>query len=154
MAQNKSFLSNVSAPEAILQYFKGKTRIELNLISKHQIRKSLNISDTDIMTVLNSDANPILDYISEVIDAPNELPALSSYKEYQNYLVLRDNDFDLAKVQAKIKTLRPNARMGRVMPPFRELVNTIHPGCLTLKDRLTNLLLLEIFLIVFPSVLI
>ena len=154
MAYNRSFLSTLSDPDALLQYFKGKTRIELNLTSKNQIRKSLNIIDTDIMTVLNSDANPILDFISEVIDAPKELPALSSYKEYQDYLVLRDNDFDLAKVQAKIKTLRPNARMGRVMPAFRVLVNKIHPGCVTLKDRLSNLLLLEIILIVFPSVLI
>ena len=53
------------------------------------------------MTVLNSNSNPILDYISEVIDTANVLPALSSNKEYQDYLVLRDNDFDLAKVQAK-----------------------------------------------------
>lgn len=104
--------------------------------------------------MLNSDENPILAFVLDVIDAPANQPQLSSYEEYKNYLVLLDNDFDLAKVQAKIKALRPKARMGRVMPAFRMLVNKVHPGCVTLRERLTNLLLLEIFLIVFPSVLI
>lgn len=154
LAQNKPFLNTLVDPEALVEYFTGRTRFELNLNSKDQIRKSLNISDTRITTVLSSEENPILSFVQDVIDAPAGQPQLTSYKEYLDYLVLRDNDFDLAKVQAKIKALRPNARMGRVMPAFRMLVNKVHPGCVTLRERLSNLLLLEIFLIVFPSVLI
>ena len=154
LAQNKLFLGTLENPDSILDYFAGKTRFELNLNSKDQIRKSLNINDTHITTVLNSDENPILAFVLDVINAPAEQPQLTTYKEYLNYLVLQDNDYDLAKVQAKIKALRPKARLGRVMPAFKVLVNKVHPGCVTLRERLSNLLLLEIFLIVFPSVLI
>lgn len=154
LAQNKSFLRTLKDSASLLEYFTGKTRVELNLNSKEQIRKSLHISDTHIATVLNSEENPILAFVLDVIDVPAEQPQLTSYKEYLDYLVLRDNDFDLAKVQAKIKVLRPKARLGRVMPAFRMLVNKVRPGCVTLRERLLNLLLLEIFLIVFPSVLI
>jgi hypothetical protein len=110
LAQNKPFLNMLEDPDSLLEYFTGRTRFELNLNSKDQIRKSLNISDTRIATVLNSDENPILDFVLDVIDAPANQPQLSSYEEYKNYLVLLDNDFDLAKVQAKIKALRPKAR--------------------------------------------
>ena len=154
LAQNKLFLYTLKDPESLLEYFKGRVRFELNLNSKSQIRKSLNIGDTLINSVLNSNENPILAFVLDVIDTPVEQPQLTSYKEYLDYLVLQDNDFDLAKTQAKIKALRPTARMGRVMPAFRMLVNKLHPGCVTLRDRLSNLLLLEIFLIVFPGVLI
>ena len=154
LAQNRLFLGTLKDPNSLLEYFTGRIRFELNLNTKSQIRKSLNIGDTLITSVLNSNENPILAFVLDVIDMPAEQPQLTTYKEYLDYLVLRDNDFDLAKTQAKIKALRPKARMGRVMPAFRMLVNKIHPGCVTLRDRLSNLLLLEIFLIVFPGVLI
>lgn len=51
--------------------FSGMCRFELNLDSKEQIRKSLHIADTNLMTVLSADANPILEFLDEVARGRN-----------------------------------------------------------------------------------
>lgn len=47
--------------------FEGVCRFEMNLNTKEQIRNALMIEDTGLMSVLSSSANPIYDFMSEVI---------------------------------------------------------------------------------------
>lgn len=101
--------------------FVGKCRFEINLNSKEQIRNALHIEDTNLLTVLNSEANPILEFIDEAVSGSQGRKACSDWKSYQRYLVLKDCDFDLEKVEAKVRSLyRRGTKVSDVMRPYRE----------------------------------
>lgn len=149
-ACNRKFLSGLRDPQSMRQYFEGKVRIELNLNSKEQIRKSLKIQDTRLSSVLESTANPIWDFVSEIVSEPVQTPEFTNYKEYQSYLVIKDNDFDLAKVYAKMRQLRPGTKGNRLMAPFKAMMQKMHPESLTLRSRLASLLMLEVLVVFLP----
>jgi Na+-driven multidrug efflux pump len=46
--------------ESMLAYFDGKFRVEANINTKEQIRQLFQTKSTDLLDVLNSDANPLL----------------------------------------------------------------------------------------------
>ena len=101
--------------------FVGKCRFEINLNSKEQIRNALHIEDTNLLTVLNSEANPILEFIDGAVSGSQGQKACSDWKSYQRYLVLKDCDFDLEKVEAKVRSLyRRGTKVSDVMRPYRE----------------------------------
>ena len=62
-AENRDFISCLHDQDSLLSYFKGKVRFEFNLNSKQAIRETLNIEDTSIDEILNSEANPIYNFI-------------------------------------------------------------------------------------------
>ena len=101
--------------------FVGKCRFEINLNSKEQIRNALHIEDTNLLTVLNSEANPIVEFMDEAVSGSQEQKACSDWKSYQRYLVLKDCDFDLEKVEAKVRSLyKRGTKISEVMRPYRE----------------------------------
>ena len=101
--------------------FVGKCRFEINLNSKEQIRNALYIEDTNLLTVLNSETNPILEFMDEAVCGSQGQKACSDWKSYQRYLVLKDCDFDLEKVEAKVRSLyRRGTKISDVMRPYRE----------------------------------
>lgn len=101
--------------------FVGKCRFEINLNSKEQIRNALHIEDTNLLTVLNSETNPILEFMDEAVCGSQGQKACSDWKSYQRYLVLKDCDFDLEKVEAKVRSLyKRGAKISEVMRPYRE----------------------------------
>lgn len=67
-ASNKSFLYSTNQPDNMLESFNEKVRLELNLNSIEQIRKSLKITSTSLMDILSAPVNPICDFISEVFE--------------------------------------------------------------------------------------
>ena len=101
--------------------FVGKCRFEINLNSKEQIRNALHIEDTNLLTVLNSETNPILEFMDEAVCGSQGQKACSDWKSYQRYLVLKDCDFDLEKVEAKVRSLyKRGTKISDVMRPYRE----------------------------------
>ncbi|MBO7185624.1 MAG: hypothetical protein J6V59_01860 [Alistipes sp.] len=70
-AGNRGFLSTLDNPQLLLDYFDGKIRFELNLNSKEQIRRSLDIYDTSIGAVLNSTSTPIWDMLDNALVESN-----------------------------------------------------------------------------------
>lgn len=117
--------SNVSFANehGITGEFDGVCRLEMNLNSKEQIRNALNITDTNLMTVLTSDANPLLDYLNEVVSHTKDNICISDKKTYMAMLVLRDNDYDLAKVEAKMREFHPRGTsIGKVMEVYRSIL--------------------------------
>ena len=101
--------------------FVGKCRFEINLNSKEQIRNALHIKDTNLLTVLNSETNPILEFMDEAVCVSQGQKACSDWKSYQRYLVLKDCDFDLEKVEAKVRSLyKRGTKISDVMRPYRE----------------------------------
>ena len=101
--------------------FVGKCRFEINLNSKEQIRNALHIEDTNLLTVLNSETNSILEFMDEAVCGSQGQKACSDWKSYQRYLVLKDCDFDLEKVEAKVRSLyKRGTKISEVMRPYRE----------------------------------
>ena len=125
-SENKAFLSAVTNSDRLLIYFAGKVRAELNLNSKEQIRSSLKISDTKIINILNSQASPIWDFMNEIISDDKIDEIINSKSEYLTGLVLKDNNFDLVKVEAKMRTFCAlGTHISQVMKPYRVMLAKI-----------------------------
>ena len=149
LATNRDFLASVEDKEALLDYFAGKVRFELNLNSKEQIRQSLDISDTSIQSVLDSTSKPIWDFVNKVLDSGGSSTSRSSFSEFKNKLLLEHCDKDLAKVEALIREhCSPNTHISQVMKPFRTLLAKMSADTPNnVKQRLRELLL-EIIIII------
>ena len=120
-AKNKDFIEAHHLEDA----FYNTSRIELNLNSKQQVREALRISDNKLSSVLASTANPIRDFVTKVIEPTSNSFDLSDRKTYITMLVLKDCDFDLEKVEAKIRELYPNRgrKLKTLMEPYRSMMN-------------------------------
>ncbi len=142
-AGNRSFLSTLDNPQLLLDYFDGKIRFELNLNSKEQIRKSLNIYDTSIREVLNSTATPIWDMLDSAIEEVDGDIACSNLAELKNKLVLESCGYDLAKVEALLRNFySQGTHISQVMKPYRALAAKLSQNLTPfLKQQLRNLLL-------------
>lgn len=103
--------------------FEGICRFELNLKSQYVIRDSLRISKTTLYDVLYSTANPIRDFLNDVLADEQHLP-LTSKKSYESYLVLRDCDFDIEKVEMKMRGFYTSrgTSIKKIMQPYREVL--------------------------------
>lgn len=119
---NRPFVEKYGLEDA----FSGMCRFELNLNSKEQIRKSLGIADTKLMTVLSADADPIADFLDEVVE-PQDAVTMSDKKSYMTMLVLRDCDFDLEKVEAKMRAFHRSKGtvISKVMEPYKAMMEQI-----------------------------
>ena len=107
--------------------FVGLCRFELRLQSKESIRNALSIPITSLNAVLSSSAYPIPDFIKEAITSENGKRHFSSMKEYLYSLVLKDNDNDLEKVEATIRTILPKRGVSikRKMDIFRDYYDSM-----------------------------
>ena len=108
--------------------FDDTCRLELNLNSKQQVRDALKIDNNKLKNVLASTARPIHDFMIKVIGPANGLEngpvMLSSKKEYLTRLVLQDCQYNLEKVEAKMRELYPQrgTNFKKVMEPYRMMM--------------------------------
>lgn len=117
--------------------FDGVCRFEMNLNSKEQICKALNVDDTSLMAVLSSMENPILDYVTELVSPSLCNAQVSDKKSYVTMLILQDNDYDLAKVEARMREFHPRGTsISKVMQPFRQALEAISPNNNTIYETL------------------
>ena len=119
--------------------FDDTCRFEMNLRSKEQIRQALKIKDTSLRSVLSSTANPIKDFLEEVMvdDPENNASTQDTWKDYWHSLVLRDCDYDLEKVEAKIRQFKParNNSIPKMMKPFRYLLGNLNSDSTQLSKQ-------------------
>lgn len=90
-SHNKNFLNSLSQPQQIMDYFKGKTRFEITLDTPKKIMNYLNLTDTKIFSVLNSDTNPILILFDKIFN--NSVTNISNatfdnYEEWSMKIIL------------------------------------------------------------------
>ncbi len=104
--ENIDFLNSLADKSAYQEYYKDKIRFELNLNTKEQIRKSLNIVNTNLFKVLSATANPILSVLNEVLDFTEfEAPTELSLRDYERIAFLQVHNNNLQEVERKIRTL-------------------------------------------------
>ena len=109
--------------------FDGMCRFELNLNSKEQIRQALGTSNTKLQAVLSTSANPIVDFLDDVIDDVVTTPVtMSGRKAYVTMLVLKDCDYDLEKVETKMRQLYPSrgTNISAIMQPYRQMMEQLN----------------------------
>ena len=142
-AGNRGFLSTLDNPQLLLDYFDGKIRFELNLNSKEQIRKSLNIYDTSIGAVLNSTSTPIWDLLDNALVESDGEIICTDIGELKNKLLLDFCGNDLAKVEALLRNYySKGTHISQVMKPYRALAAKLAENLTpSLKQQLRNLLL-------------
>lgn len=119
---NINFIDSLTAKNEILSYFKGKVRFELNINTKQQIRQLLNIPNNNIQNVLNATANPILTVIDEAVKYEPQQQKAQTLRDYEHELLLKDCDYDMVRVEAKVRALSSkNTSITRMMQPYKEL---------------------------------
>lgn len=108
--------------------FDGICRFELNLNSKEQIRNALGSSNTKLLSVLSSDANPILNFLDEVIGSTPEPTSMTDKKSYVTMLILKDCDYDLEKVEAKMRQFYTSrgTNINTIMQPYRQAMEQMN----------------------------
>lgn len=124
-AENRRFVE----ANGLQGVFDGTCRFELNLNNMEQIRNALGTNNTKLRTVLSSNANPIVNFLDEVIEKDNDTPvAVNDKKTYLNMLVLKDCDFDLEKVEAKMRQLISShgTSISNVMKPYRQIMEKLN----------------------------
>jgi hypothetical protein len=126
-SQNSAFAGEYGLEGA----FRGMCRFELNLDSKEQIRKLLHVADSKLMTVLSADANPILEFLDEVVQPGEGTTTMTDKKSYVTMLVLKDCDYDLEKVEAKMRELYRNkgTSISKIMEPYRKMLEQMGDKC-------------------------
>ena len=141
-ATNRRFIESLTDKQAVLDHFNGKIRFEMNLNSKEQIRQCLKVTDTSIDAVLNSEADPIWDFLSEALDDGEISSRSRSLTKFKNILLLQYCNNDLAKVEAVVrKHCSPNTHISQVMKPYRELLSkAAEQPSSSVKDTLRKLL--------------
>ena len=121
-ACNREFLNTITNRQELLDYFQGKIRFELNIDSKAQIRLLLGVSDNRLLTVLSSNANPILTVFNEAIRQNETTTYHSDLKEYMMALLIKDCHNDLEEVEAKVRAMIPKTvSVKKKIQPFRDL---------------------------------
>lgn len=121
--------------------FKGKIRFELNLTSVAQIRKRLKIKDTTLVSVLNSSATPIIDFLNEVIVDRTKGVAFKKLRQYERWLLLEKCDKDLAKVEIIVRKFSASkVSVKQMMKPYRELMDNYKGDSINIREELNHLL--------------
>lgn len=108
--------------------FDGICRFELNLNTKEQIRKSLGVGSTKLQEVLSSKANPIANFLEDVIEVEVLSSTMTDRKTYVTMLILKDCDYDLEKVEAKMRQLYPSrgSNISTIMQPYRQMMEQLN----------------------------
>ncbi len=148
-SRNKNFLNNLSQPQLVTNYFKGKTRFEITLNTPKKIMNYLNLTDTKIFSVLNSDANPILTQFDKVFGNFSTNISVSNttfdnYEDWSMKILIETYNGDLKRLEQEIRTKYPSRsgalkRMKKIEAIYH--IMTSASTCKNPIEKVRNLLL-------------
>ena len=103
------------------------------------IRSTLGVTDNSLRSVLLSDSTPLKDFLQDVLSVDEPQIKCSDWKGYVRTLVLRDCGYDLAQVEAKVRSLyKRGTFITGVMKPYRAMMEEHY--CADLVFSLSDLL--------------
>lgn len=122
-ATNSTFLSMLKNKDEVMQYFYGKVRFETNINTMVQVRQMLKINENSLMAVLHAQASPFIPILDKALNTVSVKNMRSStLMDYQRELLLRECEYDMHKVELKIRSLvSKNTSIKRIMEPYRKL---------------------------------
>lgn len=124
-AANNAFLTSLNNRQDVEQYFQNKLRVELNINTMLQVRELLEVEDNDLMTVLNSQTNPILSIVDEAIREHRQINHRLSLRDFERTLLLQSCNYDLLEVEEVVRGhCGRNTSIARAMQPYRDLIET------------------------------
>lgn len=99
----------------------GKYRLELELKNRELVKEYLNLRDNTLREVLNSREQPISRFYWELIKCPVSIQPFvwKNRKEYLYYLIAEDCDFDLAKIEERLRMFYHPWRTSLLIPFIR-----------------------------------
>lgn len=148
-SHNKNFLNNLSQPQFVTNYFRGKTRFEITLDAPKKIMNYLNLTNTKIFSVLNSDANPILTQFDKVFgnSSTNFSVSNTTFENYEDWsmkILIETYNGDLKRLEQEIRTKYPS-RSGALkrMKKIEAIYHTMTSAstCENPIEKIRNLLL-------------
>lgn len=111
-------------------FISNNCRFELNLNTKEQIRSSLQIANTKLIDVLLAPqhVNPIFDFLNKVISEDvTSIFQGSKINDYYTELVLKDCDYDIKKVEAKLRLYySKGTKMRSVLKRYRQMLSIMN----------------------------
>lgn len=113
-SHNKEFVNSLLKPQQIIDYFKGKTRFEMTLNGAKKIMHYLNLTDTKISSVLNSDTNPILIQFDKVFGNSTTTISDATFDNYEDWAmktILESYKGDLKRLEQDVRS-KFNSRSG------------------------------------------
>ena len=119
-ATNRDYL--LWAGNGVLEKMKGKTRFELSLTTCHAIRETLRIENTSLMSVMRSEANPIVDLLSAAIrqDTCDMLLHMKKSSDYDKTNTLILNNWDMKPIEMQYRTMYGKSyHRSKLYPYFR-----------------------------------
>lgn len=121
----------------MLSYFDNKIRFELNINTKYQIRKLLDIPNNSLLAVLESKANPILTVIDMAIKNDDyQLRAAMTLRDYEHSLLIKECDYDMSAIEAKVRFFSAKTTsITKAMEPYRKLCKWMEDSTDTLDIR-------------------
>lgn len=138
---NQDFLTQLPNTEEIVEYFADKVRFELNLNSKEQIRKQLNVNNTMLYDVLHSKINPIVNFMDKVFE-DEPAPQGLKLRDLERWALLEKMGMDVQKLEMIVRQhSSPKSHISQLMSPYRNLLKIIECQDTNYLQTIRNLLL-------------
>lgn len=103
-ATNRDYL--IWAGDEVLEKMKGKTRFELSLTTCYAIRETLRLEDTSLMSVMRSEANPIVDLLSVAIRQDTcDMLQMKKSSDYDKTNTLIVNNWDVKTIEMQYRVM-------------------------------------------------
>lgn len=133
-ATNRKFINSLANPDLLMSYFSDKYRIETNVMTLDHLRQYCETSDTSLVNILTSKANPLLKIFDIVFvedvqanDYPeNNISSIFDYtkiNQIRTALVMKECGNDLEKVLVLMKgCYSPNSNFRKIMSPYKTFI--------------------------------
>lgn len=118
-ATNRDYL--IWAGDEVLEKMKGKTRFELSLTTCYAIRETLRLEDTSLMSVMRSEANPIVDLLSVAIRQDTcDMLQVKKSSDYDKTNTLIVNNWDMKPIEMQYRVMYGKRyHKSKLYPYFR-----------------------------------
>ncbi|MDR2993263.1 MAG: hypothetical protein LBV11_05430 [Bacillus cereus] len=136
-SKNKKFLDLLDNPDAVIDYFSGKTRFEMGLDTPNKICNFLNIGNSHINHIFSYEGNPLLTQFNRVFgegEIENKY-SITNYEDYAMRTIIEKHNGDLKKIEQEMKDLNVysfksrtglSERMKKIKQLHSEMYNKTH----------------------------
>lgn len=142
-SKNKQFLNLLDNPDAVVAYFNGKTRFEMELNSPKKICDFLNIGSTHVSYIFGSEVNPLLIQFNKVFGEGNieNKYSITNYEDYSMQVIIEKHNGDLKKIEQEMKDLHVYSSKSRTgLSERMKKIKQFHSEMYSKTHNSTNIL--------------